>query len=94
MVDYAKYQLNLPLEKASLLATIHGICQVVGVLTVLPLSDYLGRKKTIIISNTIITGCLALILLVGESAADVVYCDRLPGRILWGHLSHLRCLRR
>ena len=67
MVDYAKFQLNLPLEKASQLATIHGICQVVGVLTVLPLSDYLGRKKTIVISNMIITGCLVLILLAGES---------------------------
>jgi MFS family permease len=67
MVDYGKYQLNLPLEKASLLATIHGICQVAGVLTVLPLSDYLGRKKTIIISNAIITGCLVLILLSGQS---------------------------
>jgi len=67
MVDYAKFQLNLPLEKASLLATIHGICQVVGVLTVLPLSDYLGRKKTIVISNMIITSCLVLILLSGES---------------------------
>jgi sugar phosphate permease len=67
MVDYAKYQLNLPLEQASLLATIHGVCQVVGVLTVLPLSDYLGRRKTIIISNTTITVCLALILLIGES---------------------------
>jgi MFS family permease len=67
MVDYAKFQLNLPLEEASMLATIHGICQVVGVLTVLPLSDYLGRKKTIVISNMIITSCLVLILLSGES---------------------------
>jgi sugar phosphate permease len=67
MVDYAKNQLNLPLEQASLLATIHGVCQVAGVLTVLPLSDYLGRRKTIIISNTIITVCLASILLLGES---------------------------
>ena len=67
MVDYAKYQLNLPLEQASLLATIHGISQVAGVLTILPLSDYLGRRKTIIISNTIITVCLASILLLGES---------------------------
>lgn len=67
MVDYAKYQLNLPLDMASLLATIHGICQIAGVLTVLPLSDYLGRKKTIMISNIIITGCLAMILLAGES---------------------------
>jgi sugar phosphate permease len=67
MVDFAKYQLNLPLEKASFLATIHGICQIIGVLTVLPMSDYLGRKRTIIISNAIITVCLASILRVGES---------------------------
>lgn len=67
MVDYAKYQLNMPLEKASFLATIHGICQIIGVLTVLPLSDYLGRKRTVIISNAIISACLASILLVGES---------------------------
>ena len=67
MVDYAKYQLNVPLEKASLLATIHGVCQIAGVLTVLPLSDYLGRKTTIIISNSVITCCLALILAVDNS---------------------------
>jgi ACS family D-galactonate transporter-like MFS transporter len=67
MVDFAKYQLNLPLEKASFLATIHGICQIIGVLTVLPLSDYLGRKRTIIISNAIISISLVSILLVGES---------------------------
>ena len=67
MVDYAKYQLNLPLENASLLATIHGTCQIAGVVTVLPLSDYLGRKKTIIISNIIITCCLALIMLACDS---------------------------
>ncbi len=67
MVDYARYQLNLPLEKASFLATIHGICQIIGVLTVLPLSDYLGRKRTLIISNAIITACLASILLAGDS---------------------------
>jgi sugar phosphate permease len=67
MVDYAQYQLNLSLEKASFLATIHGICQIIGVLTILPLSDYLGRKRTIIVSNAIIAVCLASILLVGES---------------------------
>ena len=67
MVDYARYQLELPLEQASLLATIHGIGQIVGVLTVLPLSDYLGRKKTIILSNTAITACLAAILAAGDS---------------------------
>ncbi len=67
MVDYAKYQLGLPLEKASFLATIHGICQIVGVLTILPLSDYLGRKKTIIISNSFIAASLTGILLAGDS---------------------------
>jgi sugar phosphate permease len=67
MVDYARYQLNFPLEKASFLATIHGIGQVVGVLTVLPLSDYLGRKTTIIISNALICVSLAAILLAGDS---------------------------
>jgi sugar phosphate permease len=67
MVDYAKYQLQIPIEKASLLATIHGIGQIVGVLTVLPLSDYLGRKKTIIISNSVITAAMAGILLAGET---------------------------
>jgi sugar phosphate permease len=65
MVDYAKYQLGLPLEKASLLATVHGTCQIVGVLTILPLSDYLGRKQTIILSNTFITAALVGILTAG-----------------------------
>ncbi|MBW1706641.1 MAG: MFS transporter [Deltaproteobacteria bacterium] len=67
MVDYARYQLGMPIEKASLLATIHGICQIAGVLTILPLSDYLGRKRTIIISNSFIAICLAGILLTGNS---------------------------
>ena len=67
MVDYAKYQIGLPLEKASLLATVHGVSQVVGVLTILPLSDYLGRKRTIIISNSFITACLIGILFTGNS---------------------------
>ena len=67
MVDYATYQLGLPLEKASFLATIHGICQTIGVLTILPLSDYLGRKRTIIISNSFITSCLIGIILTGDS---------------------------
>jgi sugar phosphate permease len=67
MVDYAKYQLGLPLEKASLLATIHGICQIIGVLSILPLSDYLGRKTTIIIGNTFITAMLAGIVIAGNS---------------------------
>jgi MFS family permease len=67
MVDYATYQIGLPLDRASLLATVHGMCQVIGVLTVLPLSDYLGRKRTLIISNAFITACLIGILFSGNS---------------------------
>jgi sugar phosphate permease len=67
MVDYARYQMGLPLEKASLLATVHGAAQVAGVLTIVPLSDYLGRKKTLIISNSCITACLIGILFTGNS---------------------------
>jgi sugar phosphate permease len=67
MVDYARYQIGLPLSKASFLATIHGICQIAGVLTILPLSDVLGRRRTLIISNSFIAVCLLGILLSGNS---------------------------
>jgi sugar phosphate permease len=67
MVDYAKYQLVLPLGKASFLATIHGICQIIGVVTILPLSDYLGRRRTIIISNSFITASLLGIIFASHS---------------------------
>ncbi|MFC1859951.1 nitrate/nitrite transporter [Thermodesulfobacteriota bacterium] len=67
MVDYAKYQLELPLARASLLATIHGTSQIAGVLTVMPLSDHWGRKKTIILSNSCIIIALSGILFAGNS---------------------------
>ena len=67
MVDYATYQIGLPLDRASLLATVHGIGQVIGVLTILPISDYLGRRRTLIISNFLVTGCLIGILFSGSS---------------------------
>jgi MFS family permease len=67
MVDYATYQLNVPLESGSLLATIHGLMQMVGVLTLLPLSDRFGRRRTILISNAMITLLLAALLLPGAS---------------------------
>ncbi|MBW1816817.1 MAG: MFS transporter [Deltaproteobacteria bacterium] len=73
MVDYARYQLGVPLEKASLLATVHGACQVIGVLTILPLSDYLGRRKTIILSNACIACCLAGIVLGGHSTGVLFF---------------------
>jgi sugar phosphate permease len=67
MVDYARYQLGLPIHKAGLLATIHGICQVAGVLTILPLSDLVGRRNCIALSNAAIALCLAGILASGTS---------------------------
>lgn len=67
MVDYAEHQLGFSLDKASLLATIHGSCQVLGVLTILPLSDLLGRKRTIILSNAFIAIALVGILFSGNS---------------------------
>ncbi|MGD9228561.1 MAG: MFS transporter [Desulfobacterales bacterium] len=66
MVDYAEYQLGLTKGLSSRLATVHGIGQVIGVLTVLPLSDSLGRKKTILISNSLIAASMIAILLVGK----------------------------
>lgn len=65
MVDYAEHQLGFPLETASLLATVHGFCQILGVLTILPLSDFLGRRRTLVISNGIIAMALAGILFSG-----------------------------
>jgi len=67
MVDYAEQQLGFPLEKAGLLATVHGACQVLGVLTILPLSDVLGRKRTILLSNAFIAVALTGILFSGGS---------------------------
>jgi MFS family permease len=66
MVDYAEFQLGLSKALSSRVASIHGIGQVIGVLTVLPLSDYLGRKKTILISNGLIACAMLAILLVGK----------------------------
>ncbi len=67
MVDYARGQLSLPIAQASFLATIHGLGQIAGVLTILPLSDYWGRKKTIMTSNAFITVCLIGVLWGGNS---------------------------
>ncbi len=67
MVDYAEHQLGFSLDRASLLATIHGSCQVLGVLTILPLSDLLGRRRTIILSNSFIAIALVGILFSGNS---------------------------
>ena len=67
MVDYARYEVGLSLEKASFLATIHGVAQVAGVLTILPLSDYIGRRKTVLISNCFIALAVIGIMIHGTS---------------------------
>lgn len=54
-------------EKASFLATVHGLGQIAGVLIILPLSDLLGRRKTIIISNALITFTLIGIVITGNT---------------------------
>lgn len=59
MVDYARYELNFPYGQASFLATIHGMGQIVGVLTIGLASDYIGRRMTILLSNL----CIAISIL-------------------------------
>ena len=54
LVDYARHNLGFSYERATLLASVHGIGQVVGVLTIPLLSDYLGRRRTICLSNAAI----------------------------------------
>ncbi|MGD9043184.1 MAG: MFS transporter [Desulfobacterales bacterium] len=66
MVDFGG-QIGMTIAKASFLATVHGLGQVAGVLIVLPLSDFLGRIRTIIISNAMITCSLLGIIIIGNS---------------------------
>lgn len=68
MVDYARHQIGLPMETASLLATIHGTGQVIGVLTILPLSDRLGRRGVVLFSNLTIAVSIGGILFSTGSA--------------------------
>ncbi len=65
LVDYARSSLGFSYQRASLLATIHGLSQVVGVLIIPMLSDRIGRRWTIFFSNIIIAASIAAILLAG-----------------------------
>jgi sugar phosphate permease len=62
MVDYANVELGFSFKEASFLATIHGLSQVVGVLTIPILSDRIGRRLTLMGSSVVITlGILGVI---------------------------------
>ena len=67
LIDFARHQLGWSLEHSSFLATISGIGQVAGVLIILPLSDYIGRKKTLLLAHFVITCILAAVLAAGDS---------------------------
>jgi MFS family permease len=67
MVDYARHELGFPFGKASLLATIHGIGQIVGVLTIGMVSDYLGRRMTILLSNLCIAASIMCMVASGSN---------------------------
>jgi sugar phosphate permease len=67
MVDYAKAELGFSLESASLLATIHGLSQVAGVLTIPMLSDRIGRRNTLMMSNLIVAVSILAIVVSGKS---------------------------
>ena len=69
MVDYARHELGFPYGKASLLATIHGIGQIVGALTIGMVSDYLGRRMTILLSNLCIAASITCMVASGGNEA-------------------------
>lgn len=51
LVDYINLELRFTFETASQFAMLHGIAQVIGVLTIPILSDRIGRRITLIITN-------------------------------------------
>jgi sugar phosphate permease len=67
MVDYARYELGFPYERASLLATIHGIGQIIGVLSIGMISDHIGRRMTILLSNLCIGVSIVCIVASGSN---------------------------
>jgi len=69
MVDYARYELGFPYGQASFLATIHGIGQIIGVLSIGLISDYIGRRTTILLSNLCIAVSIVCIVASGGNQA-------------------------
>lgn len=67
MVDYANGELGLSLKQASFLATIHGLSQIIGLLTIPGLSDYIGRRLTLVGSNVVIASAIVGIIASGKA---------------------------
>ncbi len=63
LVDFAAGRPGVSLERAGLLATVHGLFQVAGVLTLLPASDRFGRRNTILASNLVVAFVLGRLAL-------------------------------
>lgn len=69
MVDYAHQELGIAYDMAALLATVHGLSQVGGVLTIPAISDYVGRRYTLITSNTVVACTFVGIIAVGANTS-------------------------
>jgi sugar phosphate permease len=69
MVDHAHSTLNLSYGTASLLTTVHGIGQIPGVILIPWLSDFMGRRPIIFLSNLIVAGGTTALLLSGANLA-------------------------
>ncbi len=67
LVDYARYNLGFPYEKASSLAIIHGLGQIAGVLIIPLISDYIGRRWMICLSNIFMAASIASIIISGAN---------------------------
>jgi sugar phosphate permease len=67
MVDYANMELGFAYKNASFLATIHGLSQLIGVLTIPILSDRIGRRITLMGTNMLIALSILGIIASGKS---------------------------
>jgi sugar phosphate permease len=79
MVDYARYNLGFSYETASFLATLHGLGQIVGVLTISFVSDYIGRKMTILLSNLFIAASIVGVIASGTNVTALFTSVTLVG---------------
>ena len=81
MVDYANVELGFSFKKASFLATIHGLSQVIGVLTIPILSDRIGRRLTLMGSNFFIALSIVGIVVSGKSLFGLYWSVAVVGML-------------